>query len=391
VDRPLRVLHVIPSYPPAVRYGGAVLATHGLCRALAAAGHHVEVFTSDRDGDDRVPGPLDSAAELEGVRVHRHSLDGPRRLYYSTSLARRLRARAHDFDVIHGHSLFLQPVDAASRAAHAAGVPFVLSPRGMLVRELFRARSALPKWAWLLATGRRQIRQAAALHLTSEVEANEARRFPVTLPPCLVIANGIDAPPPPALAREPDRLLFLGRLSWKKRVDTLIHTLARLPRCHLRIVGSDDEGLQSGLMALAQQLGVARRVHFIGGVSLQQRWDEYARAGVFLLPSLSENFANTVLEAMAMACPVVITPEVGLSDTVQRYGAGRVSRADPDRLAEAVREVLADRYGADSMGRNGRDAVLREFLWPGIAARMAQAYADLRAPRRATMARGARR
>jgi hypothetical protein len=62
----MRLLHVVPTYLPATRYGGPIFAVHGLCRALAARGHAVEVFTTSIDG------PRDSAVP-HGVPV---TLDG---------------------------------------------------------------------------------------------------------------------------------------------------------------------------------------------------------------------------------------------------------------------------------------------------------------------------
>ena len=51
----MRILHVVPSYLPAVRYGGPIFTVHGLCRALAARGHEVQVFTTNVDGPG-IPG-----------------------------------------------------------------------------------------------------------------------------------------------------------------------------------------------------------------------------------------------------------------------------------------------------------------------------------------------
>jgi glycogen synthase len=51
----MRILHVVPSYLPAVRYGGPIFAVHGLCRALAARGHEVQVFTTNIDGAALAP------------------------------------------------------------------------------------------------------------------------------------------------------------------------------------------------------------------------------------------------------------------------------------------------------------------------------------------------
>ncbi|HSS47966.1 MAG TPA: glycosyl transferase, partial [Thermoanaerobaculia bacterium] len=65
----MNVLHVVPTYVPAWRHGGPILAVHGLCKALAARGHTVTVFTTDVHGDGRLDVPLAAPVEVEGVEV----------------------------------------------------------------------------------------------------------------------------------------------------------------------------------------------------------------------------------------------------------------------------------------------------------------------------------
>src|SRR6202012_5981867 len=104
----------------------------------------------------------------------------------------------------------------------------------------------------------------------------------------------------------------------------------------------DAEGYQPQLERLAQSLGLASRIHFIGPVSDQHKWALYEQAEMFLLPSFSENFAMVVAEAMGVGCPVIVTPEVGLARFVESVGAGIVTSNEPARLAEAVNSLLAD-------------------------------------------------
>ena len=66
----MRILHVVPTYFPARRYGGPIVAVHGLCKALAARGHEVHVFTTDVDGDATLDVPTDAPVNLDGVHVH---------------------------------------------------------------------------------------------------------------------------------------------------------------------------------------------------------------------------------------------------------------------------------------------------------------------------------
>src|SRR3954471_9492384 len=127
----MRVLHVVPTYAPAWRYGGPIVAVHGLCKALVARGHEVDVFTTNVDGDGVLDVPTDRPVERDGVRV-RYFPARLRRLYWSPAMARALAADVRGYDLVHIHAVFLWPGVAAARAARRVHVPYIVSPRGML-------------------------------------------------------------------------------------------------------------------------------------------------------------------------------------------------------------------------------------------------------------------
>jgi glycosyltransferase involved in cell wall biosynthesis len=363
----VRILHVVPTYLPATRYGGPIVSVHGLCRALAARGHDVHVFTTNVDGDGRSDVPLGVAVPLDGVNVHyfASSFD---RIYYSPGLRRALRS-VDDFDVVHLHSVFLWPTAAAARAARKAGIPYVVSPRGMLVPELIERKSRLVKQAWIRLFERRTFRQSALVHFTAQREWDDARRTGIPIPEAVIIPNGVEV----SLDRDAPRgddLLFLGRINWKKGLDRLIEAMRLLPEARLIIAGNDEENYRATLPS-------TENVRFAGAVSGDVKDDLLRRAAVLVLPSYSENFGNVVLEAMAVGTPVVVTPEVGLAEEVEHSGAGVVVSNDPPLLAAALRELLADPARRAEMGRRGRAAVEARFTWGRVAARMEEAYARL--------------
>jgi glycosyltransferase involved in cell wall biosynthesis len=393
----LRLLHVVPTYLPAWRHGGPILAIHGLCKALVARGHEVTVFTTDVHGEGRLDVPLGEPVKLDGVEVRYFPvvpvLPPLRRLYVAPRLAAAVRAEVSRFDVVHLHSVFLWPTSAAARQAEGAGVPYVLSPRGMLVGEMIRAHGRWRKLAWMLLAERRTIERAAALHLTSELEAAEAEALDLPLPPRIVVPNGIDpaasspsssgwsgdlsalSPAVRAVVEKPPFLLFLGRLSWKKGLDRLIPALARVPvtlLATLAIAGNDEEEILPMLRKLAQDSSVANRVRFLGPVHGEEKAALLHRAAALVLPSRSENFGNVVLEAWEAGRPVAVTPEVGLAAAVRETGGGIVAEGD---LGAALCALLADPARLDAMGRRGEAAVRARFGWAAVAGAMEEIYA----------------
>jgi glycosyltransferase involved in cell wall biosynthesis len=264
----------------------------------------------------------------------------------------------------------------AARAATKAGVPYVVSPRGMLVPELIAGRSRIAKTTWLRLFERRTFRDAAAIHLTSQRELDDARATSMPLPHPVVIPNGIDLVARPAIPRDSRTILYFGRISWKKRIDRLIEALPRIEGARLIVAGNDDEQLTPKLRDLASRAGVSERVEFTGAIEADRKWELLARASIVALPSLSENFGNVVLEALMMETPVAVTPGVGLAPDVAAADAGIVTD-DFTSLAA----LLDDEPRRTAMGRNGRALVESAFTWPAVAARMEEAYCSMKSRR----------
>ncbi|MEO8380892.1 MAG: glycosyltransferase [Acidobacteriota bacterium] len=363
----MRILQVVPTYLPARRYGGPIVAVHGLCKALAARGHEVHVFTTNVDGESTSNVPLGEPVSLDGVQVHYFPSRFPR-LYWSPEMGRALNV-VSSYDLVHIHAVYLWPGVAAGRAARRAGVPYVISPRGMLVPELIRRKSAVAKLAWLQLVERRGFARAAAIHFTSQLEWNDALRVGLPLPSPVVIPNGIDLEPRPDVSRDDRTLLFFGRVNWKKGLDRVIEILPWLPDIRFVIAGNDEERLTPRLMERAAQLGVAERVTFLGPVYGAAKNELLASATLFVLASRSENFGNAVLEALAMETPVALSPEVGLAQQVVDAGAGI--------LGLDLMPLFGDLERRARMGSAGRALVESRFAWPRVAEEMEAAYRAL--------------
>src|ERR1700757_4417839 len=87
----LRILHVVPTYYPAVRYGGPIRSVHGLAAGQVRGGHEVHVYTNNVDGDQDLEVPTDQPVAMDGVSVHYFPVPALRRLFWSPSLGRQLR------------------------------------------------------------------------------------------------------------------------------------------------------------------------------------------------------------------------------------------------------------------------------------------------------------
>jgi glycosyltransferase involved in cell wall biosynthesis len=377
----LKILHIVPSYLPATRYGGPIYSVHGLCKGIVKVGHDVSVFTTNVDGTKDSDVPLGKSVDLDGVKVWYFPSKVLRRLYWSPQLGKALKEQIKQFDIVHLHSIFLWPTWAAARCAKKAGVPYIIAPRGMLVRDLIKRKSRWLKSAWINLIERRTIAQSSGIHITAEIEQQEIEEFGFKLPPFYYVPNGIDKIDMNSLNGVRSKVvpdfpyvLFLSRINWKKGLDRLIHAWRDVPDMQLVIAGNDEEGYQVEIEKLAKKEGVDARIKFIGPVHGKDKWLLYKNAELFVLPSHSENFGIVVLESMAMACPVIVTPEVGLASVVAESNCGVVVDGEPQLLASAINDLLGDEDKRKSMGARGKQTAEKQFMWDGIADQMEQVY-----------------
>ena len=385
----MRLIHVTPTYLPAVRYGGPIVAVHGLCAALAARGHEVEVFTTSIDGPRDSAVPHDAPVPLDGVTIRYFASPMLRRLSWAPALTAALRHDIAGADVVHLHSVFLWPTAAAARLARRCRTPYVISPRGMLVEKLVAARHARLKRLWLRLIERENLEGAAAVHATSTVEATELGKFGLSLRRVVTIPNGADetGPEPPtndpaadiaALDTRQPLILAFGRLSWVKGLDTLLEAFACTRVGHLAIVGIDDEGLTPRLRATADALGIGGRVHIVPRTVIgNDKEYVFAAARTVVLASLSESFGNVGLEAMQRGVPVITTAAAGISELVSESGGGIVVEPGAAALAAAIEQLAGDGALAARLGEAGRAHVQSRHRWANVAERMEALYRSL--------------
>jgi glycosyltransferase involved in cell wall biosynthesis len=382
----VKLLHVAATYLPAVRYGGTIVSVHGLCKALAARGHDVHVFTTSVDGAGDSTVVHGEPVDVDGVKVWYFRSPSLRRIYRSPALGAALERQVAGFDVVHTHAIYLWPLWAAARAARRAGVPYVISPRGMLERDLVAHRSPLLKAVWLAAIERKNLEQAAAIHVTSEREANEAAAFGFALRNVTEVPNGVefgddtDAAVAPAVADAiagTPFILFLGRVNWKKGLDRLVPALARVPDARLVIAGNDDDNYRGFLERQAERLGVTDRITYVGAVNHADKSALFAHAQLMVVPSYSENFGNVAVEAIAAGLPVVATPEVGVAAAIAAGGAGVVANGTTETLAAAIHSLLSDAARRRAMGEAGRVLARDRYTWPIVASRMETLYRSI--------------
>lgn len=383
----LRILHVVPTYLPATRYGGPIYSVHNLCKALVQCNHEVYVYTTNINGQIVSDVPLAQCIDIDGVQVAYFGSTHLRRLYFSPGMKQALLQNMKTFDVAHLHSIFLWPTLISARVAETYRVNYVISPRGMLVKDLIDRKSRWIKKFWLRLFDKKNIEHASLLHVTSDLEAREAQRFRYKLPLVRVIPNGVD----PIVDSESyvgiatclsakisfPFILFLGRINWKKGLDKLVPAMKYCPGGVLVIAGNDEDDYRRELQVLAEGHEVGPNVIFLGRVEGSEKAWLLRNASILVLPSYSENFGNVVLEAMSVGCPVIVTSKVGLAEVVSESQAGVVCDGDPEELGDTMDYLLQNPEVRATMGGHGRQVARERFSWQTVAQKMEAAYQDI--------------
>jgi glycosyltransferase involved in cell wall biosynthesis len=387
----LKILHIVSYYEPAFGFGGILRAVSGTCRALAVAGHEVSVFTTDASDEGRLEVPLYRPQNRDGVAVTHFPLTWRGwplgRFYYARTLAAACAARIQEFDVAHLSTLWGHTAIAGSRACVRGMVPYVVSPHGSLEPWGY-AQKGWKKRLHMALCARRILDRANAIHAICPAEAHNLEQFGLQ-GKITCIPNGIDTSefadlPPPAEAEERwpalrgrRVILFLSRLHHVKGLDRLVPAFAALRRhCDdaFLVVAGPDDGYLRKLNALIDTYAIRDDVLLTGMLTGRDRLLAFAAADVFVLPSHSDVLAIAVIEAMACALPVVITPACNFPEVAQA-GAGLILEPTAPELAAALEHVVGmsdDQRGA--MGARGRRLVESGYTWDVIARKMLTVY-----------------
>jgi phosphatidyl-myo-inositol dimannoside synthase len=286
-------------------------------------------------------------------------------LILSAFRAARPFARSGSRIVVAGHPN-LAPLAAAIKMTTPNTKTVVIS-HGVEVWEPLPGirRRALANADRVLAPSRHTIEK---LSVAQRIPQQRIRHlpWPLSLDFFRMAADSAGLPLPPEFP--PGRILLtVGRWAASERykgLDKLIRVVPRLratvPDLHLVAIGGGDD--LPRLRAMAADLGVAGRVHFLERLSREEIAACYARADVFALPSTGEGFGLVFLEAMAFAKPLVGVACGGTTDVVEDGVNGvLVPPGDAELLAQALDRLLHDDSLRAEMGRRGAEIVRRKY------------------------------
>jgi glycosyltransferase involved in cell wall biosynthesis len=247
---------------------------------------------------------------------------------------------------------------------------YVVQPHGMVMPDR-RLRAKVLDRLWV----RKILADSSTVFALTEQEAaglaivGDSERLTI-----VTIANGIRAREKArhdTAALKVPQVLFLARLHPRKRVLAFAEMAMQLitsgVNATFHVVGP-DEGDLARLMDFASRHDLAGKLSYEGAIPAGAGADRIAEAAVYVLPSTGEVFPMTVLEAISVGTPVVLTYDCGMAPELARRGAAMVVGGAPDELAAAVSALLFDPGVRDGV-LDAADNSLHDWLSIGAVAR----------------------
>ncbi|MGV8872417.1 MAG: glycosyltransferase [Rhodococcus sp. (in: high G+C Gram-positive bacteria)] len=370
----MRILHAVTLFSPDGAYGGPVRVALNQASALSDSGHEVTITAGVR-GYDPIP------TEQEGVPL---ALKKARNLVPGVGFAGLgaptsltwLRKHKAEFDVVHIHlarDLVMLPF---ATAVHALGLPFVVQSHGMLAPK---SNPLAPALDALFV--RRLLRQAHTVFCLTDQEREGISEVAGDGVRIEMMNNGVPDYEAAESTDSPPEILYLARLHPRKRPLDFVGAAKQILNIGLSarftLVGPDEGEADRVTESIAGTPEITWEGPLPGGAGPERM----RRASIYVLPSVNEPYPMSVLEAMAVGIPVVVTEECGLAALVARTGCGIVTVPGEGPIAEAMKTLLSDPALAQAMGDRGRAAAKSELSMQSVATRLNDTYSAATADR----------
>jgi glycosyltransferase involved in cell wall biosynthesis len=350
----------------ALSYGGPAVSVVGLAQALVQAGHSVAIWS-----------PGDASQAPRSIPLY--SEDGLQ--FHCRSLTECLRQFGRP-NVIHDNGLWLWHHIELARVAVRLQIPRIVSPRGALV-PWARAHKRFKKTVAWHFYQRRALATAVALHATSSEEGEHLRALRLQVP-IFTIPNGLD-PIDSGTVQSPGQenrpasavrtALYLGRLYPVKGLPHLLDAWAMLrpPFWRLMLAGPDEAGHRAQLERQAARLGISDDIQFHQPVAGAAKTSLFRQADLFVMPSLSESFGQSIAEALQHGVAVLTTTATPWAVIHERQ-LGWYVPPTAEALAGALREATAlEESERRAMGSRAAAFMELNFAWTHLV----NSYVDM--------------
>jgi glycosyltransferase involved in cell wall biosynthesis len=367
-----RILHIVAFTSPSGEYGGPTRVADNLTLGLSALGQDVTLISTSNSTKNIQGGTFSPIKLFKSFSLTQKNRFGT---LISPSLFLWLLRNSRHYDLIHVHIARDFVTLPAALFFRFTRRNYVVQPHGMILPQ----QSKLLKLFDLMFT-KPALKGSQAVYYLSAPEKKALLELGVSKEVLYELKNGIS---PTKTDETSSRLidsdvLFLARLAPRKRPQLLLSAaldvLKEYPTCSFSFVGP-DEGELEGLVRYTKDNELDQHVTFEGSLSPNKVAERMKRSRIYVLPALNEPFGMTIIEALSIGIPVIITESAALAPYVLSNNAGLVvPDNNPEALSRAIVQLLRDEQTLVSQGQNGKKAVSRDFSIQKVSQRLLASY-----------------
>jgi len=374
----MKILHVIPSYYPALNAGGPITTSYQLNNSLIKKPNiEINVLTTDAGGPRSKPiNILDLKPNFYLYPVIMEKSCTYIRGNISFGLLKKLSKLIIWSDIIHLNATFSFSTIPTLYYCRKWNKPLIWTLHGAILddtqRDVFDPQPFYIKFLksiWIKICNEFIDPKNMVIHVTSEQELN-ATKNKFSKATFILIPHGVELP---NLDNQNKKwklnnslhILYIGRLAPVKGIENLLRAvkLINIPM-NLYIYGSGNIDYENKLKKLTKELNLMDKVLFMGVVDGKEKEKAFLEADICIVPSYSENFGMVVIEALSYSIPVIVSRSLSWQD-IEKVGCGFSVENDPLNLAKAIE--IAYQSPLEEMGKKGRVWVENNYSWESIA------------------------
>ena len=385
----MRLLRVTSSYYPATSFGGSVTADYCLDSELVKHNINIDVATTNAGLEKELK--IGEWIEEFGVKTKYFRYIGYKHFNISLPFILFLIKNTRKYSVIHVSGVWNFPVLVAPLVAKIFRRPYIITLHGALLKKALSSKKVIVKKILYHLFVRPNLLFADKIHVTSINEREDLIRLsgvsedkieyiPFGIPAYSYSFNANDKVTfrrSYGVSGGDDVIVFLGRIHPIKGLDMLIRSFIRLSelesKLKLLVIGPDDVGYKSELLNNIDSF-TRDKIIFTGHLVGLDKYLGLFSSDIFILPSYMENFGMTVIEAMQMELPVIVTDQVGIStELVPDYHAV-VTKCNENDIFKGVRKLLVDDKLKMLLAMNGNKLYKSRFTSNAVANKMIKVY-----------------
>ena len=353
-----------------VNAGGPAFSTYYTMKGLNAIGVQTELLGFE----------FGVNGKLIGTDVPIHFVKRPFDSVFGYSLSYKKSIReCGEFDIYQAQGVWQYNTYALVDIACEKHKPYIITPRGMLYPQAIKNGKTWLKKISLKFRLLKDLNQAACVHVTCKEEMNYCRSLGVTSP-IAVIPNPVKIEEHPEKKDKVFRLGYLGRVSKRKNIESLIyawHVLKdKTSDAELVIIGGGDEQYLQFLKDECLRLKLDN-VKFTGFISGKEKEEMLSRISVLAMPSEFENFGNVIVEGLVRGIPCIATKGAPWKELDDYHCGWWVDYIQSEITAAITAALDLSPEELYEMGKRGKQLVKEKYAIEAVAKQMKVLYSWL--------------